>query len=64
MDTESLVKLVNKKVDIAYDKNLRKTYHPGVTYAVNELLGNLNSFNGLFCVKKQHNGFKDYFIER
>jgi len=61
LETESLVKLVNKKVDIAYDKNLSKIYHPGVTYAVNELLGNLNSFNGLFCVKKQHKVFKDYF---
>ena len=44
-------KLIKENVDHIYDYKNKIVMHPGVTYAVNKIFGNIQSYNGLFIQK-------------
>ena len=44
-------KLIKENVDHIYDYKNKIVMHPGVTYAVNKIFGNIQSYNGLYIQK-------------
>ena len=44
-------KLIRNNIDSIYDKKTKENFHPGVTLAVHQLLGDIPNINGLFVQK-------------
>lgn len=49
-----------KNLDVIYDVKNKVRFHPGVPLAVFEVIGNIKSRNGLFCLKKSKGKFEDF----
>ncbi|MDC0059713.1 class I SAM-dependent methyltransferase [Pelagibacteraceae bacterium] len=49
----------DEKLDFCLDPKSKKVYHPGVTMAINELFGNIPSYNGFWIQKKINNKFEN-----
>ena len=43
---------INKNKDFIQDPNTKKNYHPGVTIAVDEFFGKVNSWGGFWAIQK------------
>ena len=52
--------LCKKRLDVFYDKHTKIRFHPGVTLATYNSLGDINEINGLFCVQKKDTHYIDF----
>ena len=46
---------INKNKDFIQDPNTKRNYHPGVTIAVDEFFGKVNSWGGFWAIQKKSN---------
>ena len=58
----NIAELCKKRLDVFYDKHTKIRFHPGVTLAVYNSIGDLDEINGLFCVQKSNNRYTDFSV--
>ena len=54
----------NENIDYIEDPNTGQHYHPGVTMAVNDTIGNVSNYFGYWMVKKSHTHFEKVNFDR